>query len=253
VYSLASAVVTEVEARPSAVVILARDGEQGVEVFMVRRHARAEVIPNAYVFPGGTVRADDYDLAADGAALAAFLSARSDTPVDPRDAIGMYACAIRELFEEAGILLVTQACAFENARSLRDRLNRRELSLQRLLTEETLRPAFERLIPFAHWVTPFGIPARFDTRFFVAEMPEEQEALHCAVETSDGAWLTPRALLHDGYELVFATEQQVRRLAPFSSVAGLLAFARTKAIRRTQPSLEWDGPSWTPILTTTEW
>src|SRR5687768_2711959 len=72
VYWLASALVGEVEARLSAVVILVRDGAHGLEVFMVRRHARAEVIPNAYVFPGGTVRHDDYSLRGDDSVLAAM-------------------------------------------------------------------------------------------------------------------------------------------------------------------------------------
>src|SRR5260370_1822193 len=98
------------EPRPSASVILVRDGPRGLETFMVRRHARSPVAPSAYVFPGGTVRSDDLDAApADAQPLADVLSGRSDAPVAPRDAAAFYVCALRELFEEAGVLLVRDA------------------------------------------------------------------------------------------------------------------------------------------------
>jgi hypothetical protein len=95
-------------------------------------------------------------------------------------------------------------------------------------------------VPFSHWVTPLVAPARFDTWFFVAEMPLGQEALHCTIETSAGEWLRPARVLEGGYPIVYATEQHLRRLSPFDSVAELLEFARTKAIRRVQPSVDRD-------------
>jgi 8-oxo-dGTP pyrophosphatase MutT (NUDIX family) len=246
----------EPEARRSAAVILSRDGPEGLEVFMVRRHARAEVSPNVYVFPGGTVRDDDLSVAHDGSTLAAALSARADAAVSADEALGLYACAVRELFEEAGVLLAVGADgglvrvddAHESVRealaNLRIASQRRGATLAGVLEQFGWRPAFDRLVPFAHWVTPFGLPARFDTHFFVAEMPAAQEALHCEIETSDGAWLTPRELMEQSYAMVFATQQHVRRLLPFTSAADLLAFARAKPIRRTQPTLLWDGPNW---------
>src|SRR5260370_19948092 len=98
-----------VEPRPSASVILVRDapGGSGLETLMVRRHARSPVAPSAYVFPGGTVRPDDLDAAPlDGQPLARALSERSDTPVEAIQAAAFYVSALRELFEEAGVLLV---------------------------------------------------------------------------------------------------------------------------------------------------
>ena len=246
-----------VEARASAVVILVRDGPSGLETFMVRRHARTAVSPNVYVFPGGTVRGDDIWLDHDAAALGATLSARSDTPVTSEQGLGLYVCAVRELFEEAGVLLagdVSHAVlgrwleSPEALQELREALQRRDLSLSAALTRGHWRPAFQRLIPFAHWVTPTGLDARFDTRFFVAEMPAGQEALHCAIETSAGAWLTPAALLESPEDLVFATRQHLRRLLPFSQVADLPAFASEKPIRRVQPTMEWQGSRWTPVV-----
>src|ERR687888_388630 len=99
--------VAPVEPRLSASVILVRDGHAGLETFMVRRHARSPVAPQAYVFPGGTIRSDDSLLPIDRE-LADALSARSDSAASPEPELAgaYYACALRELFEEAGVLLV---------------------------------------------------------------------------------------------------------------------------------------------------
>jgi recombination protein RecT len=101
-----STTVPVAEPRPSASVILVRDGLAGLETFMVRRHARSPVAPSAFVFPGGTVRDDDLRVASDQPAV---LADRSDTPVSADQSRAFYVCAIRELFEEAGVLLVRDA------------------------------------------------------------------------------------------------------------------------------------------------
>ena len=239
-----------VPARPSASVILVRDGPAGLETFMVRRHAEQSVNPNVYVFPGGTVRADDTDLA--WPSPPEDLCARSDAAIEPDQARAVYACAIRELFEEAGVLLVRDApdhvlvvdddLADELA-AARSEIQAGARPFHSLL--ESWRPAFDLLVPFSHWVTPTAAPARFDTWFFVARLPERQVALHLEIETSDGAWLSPSRLLDPSargpFTLVFATEQHVRRIAPFADVASLLDFAATKRIRRLQPELMQDA------------
>jgi 8-oxo-dGTP pyrophosphatase MutT (NUDIX family) len=245
--------VAVVEPRPSASVILVRDapGGGGLETFMVRRHVRSPVAPSAYVFPGGTVRADDLDAApSDAQALTEVLSARSDTPVEPLQAAALYVAAVRELFEEAGVLLVRDAGgqAFlevdaadqalqERLESTRLALQARDLSLARLLADWGWQPAFDRLVPFSHWVTPTVLAARFDTWFFVAEMPVRQAALHDTIETSEGVWLPPARVLESDYHTVYATAQHLRRLTPYRTVADLLEFARHKAIRRIQPEV----------------
>ena len=248
-------------ARPSASVILVRDGPGGLETFMVRRHARSPVNPNVYVFPGGTVRPDD-TLAGDPPPLAD----RSDTPIDPGQATSVYACAVRELFEEAGVLLARSGSGALLAVDGSDHEAQRRLAAARADVQAARLslgcllacfgadwgPAFDLLMPFSHWVTPTAAPARFDTWFFVAELPERQVALHCQIETSDGVWLSPGALLdptaRGPYDLVFATEQHVRRLAPFRHVAELLAFAAGKPIRRLQPELVTDGGRRVPAI-----
>ena len=239
-------------ARPSASVILVRDGPSGLETFMVRRHQRSPVLPSAYVFPGGTIRADDLHLELDPHAperLAEALSARSDSPVDAQQAVAYYVSALRELFEEAGVLLVrdptgrlltvdaTDTGLQERLAATRLSLQARDLSLARVLADWGWQPAFDLLVPFSHWVTPALLVARFDTRFFVAEMPPDQAALHDTIELSDGVWLSPRDLLDGDYTVVYATAQHLRRLAPFGTVRELLAFAEQKRIRRLSPEV----------------
>jgi hypothetical protein len=113
--------------------------------------------------------------------------------------------------------------------------------LANVLADWGWRPAFELLVPFSHWVTPRALAARFDTRFFVAEMPPGQAALHDTIETSEGVWLRPIEALEGDYRVVYATAQHLRRLNSFARVADLLAFARQKPIRAVQPDLTESG------------
>jgi len=155
-------------------------------------------------------RADDLDLALDpteSQGMARALSERSDSPVEAEQAVAYYVSALRELFEEAGVLLVRDADARlltvdatdtvlqERLAATRLALQARDLSLATVLDDWCCRPAFDLLVPFSHWVTPALLVARFDTRFFVAEMPPGQAALHDTIELSDGIWLPPERLL----------------------------------------------------------
>ena len=234
--------------RPSASVILVRDGAAGLESFMVRRHARSRVAPSAFVFPGGTVRDDDSGASCDA------LSDRTDSPLSASEAGAYCVAAVRELFEEAGVLLACTSSGDllgvsdsdvplqEELAAARLTLQARDLSLFALLARHGWQPAFDALVPFSHWVTPDVLAVRFDTRFFVAAMPARQNALHCTIETSEGIWLTPsEALDNDAYPVVYATAQHLRRLVPFSSVSSLLDFARRKPIRRVQPEVREQG------------
>lgn len=236
------------EAKPSASVILVRDGVAGPECFMVRRHAQSPVLPSAYVFPGGTLREDDFSVTVDER-LARTLSERSDTPIDATTAAATYVCAVRELFEEAGVLLVRDP--FERLLSVNESdthlqellastrlaLQAREMSIGAVLDQHDWRPAFDLLIPFSHWITPKILSARFDTRFFVAPLPPGQSPLHDTIETSEGLWLSPTSALQNDYHTVYATAQHLQRLLSFKSVADLLEFARTKPIRMISPQV----------------
>lgn len=253
-YESREANVSVVEPRPSASVILVRDAPHGLETFMVRRHARSPVAPSAYVFPGGTVRPDDLEAAPpDPESLARVLSERSDRPVDPMPAAAFYICAVRELFEEAGVLLVRDAAGRllevdatdqnlqERLESTRLTLQARDFSLASVLREWSWQPAFDLLVPFSHWVTPVVLAARFDTRFFVAQMPPRQAALHDTIETSEGVWLRPERVLGSDYHTVYATAQHLRRLAPHGAASDLLRFAGDKRIRCVRPEIVEGG------------
>ena len=221
---------------------------------MVRRHARSPVAPSAYVFPGGTVRDDDiaFDVG-DSVTLAKRLNERSDAPVEAGAAAALYVAAVRELCEEAGVLLVRDAAGHllevdatdiplqERLESTRLALQAHALMLTRVFSDWQWRAAFDALVPFSHWVTPDVLAARFDTRFFVAPMPPVQAALHDTIETSEGVWLAPSRALEDDYHTVYATTSHLRRLQPFKSAADVLRFARTKPIRRVQPEVHEAG------------
>ena len=200
------------------------------------------------------MRADDLHFAPepDRAELARALSDRADTPVQPDQAAAFYVSALRELFEEAGVLLVRErgrvlavddsdTALQERLESTRLTLQAQKLSFARVLADWGWQPAFDLLVPFSHWVTPRLLAARFDTRFFVAEMPPGQAALHDTIETSEGIWLSPARALEDDYHTVYATAQHLRRLSPFRSVRDLLTFASQKPIRRVSPEVVEGG------------
>ena len=240
--------------RPAATVIVVRDGEDGrPETFMVRRDPRARFAADAFVFPGGAVNEDDK--LAGGAppcsgltrseAHARLTDRGGDPPADPAESIGLHVAAVRELFEEAGILLARQldgrgdgvltpeTCA--TLAALRPEIQPGERQLGELVAELGLELVPEELIYFSHWITPESSPRRFDTRFFMIEDRPGQTASHCGVETVDGVWITPAEALRrfeaGEITLVSVTVDHLRVLRHYASTADLLAFARSKPIR----------------------
>lgn len=204
--------------------------EQGIEVFMVRRVISSDFMPDVYVFPGGSVSRDD---------AAAELSEGVCAPValtscDPEGRTvlgkGVRAAAIRELFEEAGVLLAYRGGAIlsipeeqvAHFDSYRQGFQKREGSLVEMAHAENLVLAADHLGYFAHWITPEGMPKRFDTHFFITTAPAEQSAEYDRVETSEGIWIAPSEALarseRNEFPLVFATIYQLRELAAFGSV-----------------------------------
>src|SRR5438445_7540523 len=111
------------------------------------------------------------------------------------------------------------------------------VSIVFVLDQYGCRPAIDLLVPLSHLITPKVLAARFDTRFFVAALPEGQSALHDTIETSDGLWLRPAAVLEGDYHTVYATAQHLRRVAPYRSVAELLEFTRSKPIHMISPEV----------------
>ncbi len=163
---------------PAATILLLRDGEQGLEVFMVKRHHQIDFVAGALVFPGGKLEKGDSD-----AALDRHCDGGKDWTAEMR-ALG--AGAIREAFEESGILLARDATTggfvaadrLNELQHYRAMLDKREVSLSDVLDKEKLRLALDQLVHFAHWITPANLPKRFDTHFFLASSPVGHAGSH---------------------------------------------------------------------------
>jgi 8-oxo-dGTP pyrophosphatase MutT (NUDIX family) len=219
--------------RLSAAVMMVRPdaADGGLEVFMVRRHVQSEFAPDVYVFPGGSVTDADRE---------AEVTAGVCVPIDtltPETAlgVGVRVAAIRELFEEAGVLLalrdnapvVMDAALADRLAAWRARLQRDEATIAELAAAEDLVLATDALTHCAHWITPEAYPKRFTTHFFLAELPPGQAAQYDAIETTGGVWVRPAAALL-AYEigefpLVFATIHQLRDLAACATPAAAFA------------------------------
>jgi len=231
-----------VQPRLASTVLLVRDivaEPVGLEVFMVRRVVQSEFMPDVYVFPGGSVSADDL-LAEQVEELCAPVSSFVADP-EGRTSLGtgVRVAAIREAFEEANVLLAYQAdqqfLAIDNdavARfaAYRQAFNERNGSIVELAKREHLLLATDSLIYFSHWITPEGAPKRYDTHFFLSSMPPEQEALYDQLETSAGTWIQPGHALErfavGGFPLAFPTYHQLRDLARCHSVQEALVIER---------------------------
>jgi len=242
-------------ARDSATVMLVRDGSEGLEVFMLERHLQSDFAGGAYVFPGGTVDARDLDAEAsgflDGPALPGA-SAHIDAP--PDTALGFYLCAIRETFEEAGVLLARRSgepVRFDDAAEekrfavYRDEFNARGGSLTELATKEHLRYAGDLLHYYARWITPEFAPKRYDARFFVATMPAGQVPLHDDVETTASTWIRPGDALSQAREglfsIIFPTRKTLESLEEFSSADEVIASTHGKDVPAVLPTVVLAG------------
>lgn len=183
---------------PAATVMMLRDTSQGMEVFLLKRHGLSDVLGGAYVFPGGKVDPEDtrLDMASHlDQSLPDLHQALAEPDIDPLTAAGLYVAAVREVFEESGVLF-----AHQNAPQGQPWLmaTSQPRSFDELLSEHALRLQTLALHPWSRWVTP-TMPSmmrkRFDTRFFVAIAPTNQTARHDDKETVESVWLSPRAAL----------------------------------------------------------
>jgi len=190
--------------RDAATVLLFR-GETDFEIFMVRRGARAQFMANAMVFPGG--RLDAADCADDIAARCALnrrQAAELMSAADGQRALGLLVAAVRETFEEAGVLLARRGgrlLTLEDPETAarfqahRDALNAHSVSLASILEAEDLTLAVDAVSYYTRWVTPTVEKRRYDARFLMARAPNGQRPLHDAQETTASEWLSPAAAL----------------------------------------------------------
>ena len=226
--------------RPAATVMLVRDTDDGVEVFLMER-SMAGVFGGLHVFPGGKV--DDSDHAAEWDAVG---NGPSDSEASGvlgvrSGGLGYWVACIRECFEEAGVLLATGSdggllelhdhAARERFTRWRERVNAREPGVfEAMCADEGLRLATDRLAYVSHWITPLDQPARYNTRFFVARAPAHQEALHDGHEAVHSVWLRPaEALAQFGrgeLNLISPTLKNLESIAGFGDTESLLAAKR---------------------------
>jgi len=241
--------------RDAATLILMRNadrGRTGFEVLLVRRHAKSAFMPGAYVFPGGRIEASDYTRDAERICHGLSFSQAQDIITDtqpPEKALAFFVAAIRETFEEAGILLayreIADFVALEEGEKTRFTEYRKEVrkdpfSFIRIIDKEGLKLATEKLFYFAHWITPEISPIRFDARFFVAAVPAKQEALEDEFETTAHMWISPQEVLQEqkrGLPVPFATLSNITVLAQFASVAEVIASTKNKEIPAILPAL----------------
>ena len=225
----------EAEKRFAATVMLLRDGPTGLEVFMMERTATVD-FGGLHVFPGGKV--DFHDRAED---LEAHASGLTDVEASRRlglesGGLAFWVAAVRECFEEAGVLLAygpdgtvlrTEEPRWASALAeLREEVNAGRLPFLELCKRFKLRLALDQVHYFSHWFTPEGPPRRYDTRFFVTAAPP-QEGTHDDGELVGSRWVSPKAALAaweaGEIQMIYPTHSTVRALATFEDRASALA------------------------------
>ena len=182
-----------VEPRPAATVVLLRPGPAGLEVLLTHRPVTMVFAGGAHVFPGGRVDPGDADmaLAARSVLGATDAAAALGGDLSPDVALAAHMAAIRELFEEAGILLADTAASPERIGEARSALLGGDVTLAGLAVDLDLTLRTDRLVPLSRWVTPVSSPRRFDTRFFAAMLPDGAEPTFEGREVAGHAWMRP--------------------------------------------------------------
>jgi len=242
--------------RPASTVMLLRDTSTDIEVFMMQRTTTAAFASGMYVFPGG--RVDDIDGASELDELCDGLTdaEASDLLRVPKGGLAYWVAAIRESFEEAGVLLARDEhgdfvklndpdaqARFAHARHA---VHEGSLSLAKFCREEGLRLAVDTMRYVSHWITPIGEKRRFDTRFFVALAPSGQEPLHDDKETIASLWVTPDDALGRAQRgelaMIPPTVANLKFLSPHHTTRDAIMAARSIGVPTPiLPKLRYDG------------
>ncbi len=242
-----------VQAKDAATVMLVRDSDRhgGLEVFMLRRNLRSEFVGGLYLFPGGAV--DPADRLPE---LAGACRGRTDGEASAllgvsEGGLGFWVAAVRECFEEAGVLLAYPGSGTTGEQDLaaagerfvsfdgpgrqrrfgehRHSLDSGRLGMLDLCRQERLVLATDRIHFFSHWITPLGAPRRYDTRFFVAPAPPSQVPLHDDREAIASVWRRPADALEQcrsgEMEMIHPTIRNLEEIGRFDTASDLLAAA----------------------------
>ena len=235
--------------RPASTVLLLRDNAAGpddngrgeIEVFMMVRHHEIEFSSGALVFPGGSVDAGDRE-------IIALSELYTDSEGLDAAALAFRIGAIRETFEESGILLARPrgSKALVDARQAgrieaehRAALADGKISFASILEQTSMVLALDQLVPYAHWVTPEGMSKRFDTWFFLAAAPPDQLGAHDGKESTDSIWLSPREAVAGGesgrFKLPFPTTRNLIKLGKQPNVKAALDDAKGRPVVTVMP------------------
>jgi 8-oxo-dGTP pyrophosphatase MutT (NUDIX family) len=241
--------------KKAATVILLRDKKpSGFEAFLLKRHEKSSFMGGNFVYPGGRVDRDDGSL--EICPLSTGITPEKAQAffgglLTPDESFAHWIAGIRELFEEAGVLLAcdqnghpfrskdqTDREKFSNYRNL---IHKNQITMCQLAQEEKLLFALDQLHYYAHWITPEARSERFDTRFFIARHPEGQEASYDQKETTEGVWLTPWKALeaNAGGEVALSppTLKTLEDLSRFENIDAVLNSLRKEEIHPILPVL----------------
>ena len=241
--------------KKAATVVLLRESKpEGFEIFLLKRHEKSSFMGGNFVYPGGRVDREDgsLEICAQCKGISseeAHQLFRGALP--PDESLAHWVAAIRELFEEAGVLLAyDQTGKFihfknpterEKVASYRDLIHKGRMNICQLAQEEKLFLALDQLHYYAHWITPEARSERFDTRFFLACHPEGQEATFDQKETTTGVWLTPQKALEENLKgkvpLSPPTLKTLEDLSRFKSVDDVFSSLTNKKIQSVLPIL----------------
>ncbi len=240
-----------VEPKDAATLILLRpcrnSPSENFEVLMVLRHPRNKFVADSYVFPGGALDeqdvADFFEPACRGLDRIAAGRIIADIQT-PARALAAWVAAIRETFEEVGIMLaydqegsllrLTRHPEGARFRIHRHHLNEKIVDFEQIIATEKLTLATDRIFYYSHWITPEAAPIRYDVRFYVAKAPEDQVPLHDGLELTRHVWITPaealRANAEGNFRMVLPTIMTMRELARYRRLEEVLQSTRHKDI-----------------------
>jgi recombination protein RecT len=204
--------------RPASTLILLRDGKAGLQVLMTRRNMKASFAPGAFVFPGGVIDPEDGEIASDKKRC----EWRDDQKHDERESA---VAAIREAFEELGVLIGADPRAYKRNLPLAPQLAAKHKPFQA-----------QQLYAFSHWVTDRDMGKRFDVLFFAALMPDRQQPVADEAEQFEPTWVSPRDALekHEQgeFSMIFPTVRTLRELARYAQAQDVIDACIAKPLSR---------------------
>lgn len=225
---------------PASTIIPVRDCEDGLEVYMTQRSDELLFLGGYYVFPGGKV--DPHDSEEEAVKLCAGITPDQAkralmSDFEPELCLAHWVAGIREMFEEAGILLVYDEKG--NIPDFNDPEIRRpmdeyrhliqdeKMDMNEMMKKEGMKYATDLVVYFSHWITPPGSPRRYDTRFFIAHVPSTQRTRHHTGEVQHGEWLTPQEALQKAstreWPMIPPTIISLRDISRHNSVDDLMS------------------------------